>query len=233
MQPWTFFNQLNFRGRGVVPAGPFISHVVLATAMFLLGMLVPIALPAFASNAWGASSGNDAAEEEPNEFYQYTDKDGVIHFVDSIGNIPPRYRNKLIVRKESTAARNTTEVKIIDKQIHVPVSIRNRDRTAQANLILDTGASITCITEELAGRLGIDLENAIVVSMGMADGRMIDIRVTEVDSVSVGDRIKSPFKIGILPRLENRQAHEGYLGLDFLSGFQHRIDFQNSLIRWQ
>jgi len=233
MQSCPFFYQLNSRGRGVVPAGPFISLVVLATAMFLSGMLVPIALPAFASDSWGASSGNDAAEEEPIEFYQYTDKDGVIHFVDSIGNIPPRYRNKLIVRKESPVARNTTEIKIVDRQIHVPVSIRNRDRTAQANLILDTGASITCITEELAGRLGIDLENAIVVSMGMADGRMIDIRVTEVYSVSVGDRIKSPFKIGILPRLENRQAHEGYLGLDFLSGFQHRIDFQNSLIRWQ
>jgi len=218
------------------PRPIFIPLFVLAAALSLFGSTLPFALSLIPSLAWGASSGGEAdgaAEEQQTEFYQYTDKDGVVHFVDSFGNIPPRYRNRLIVRKERPAARNTTEIKIVDKQIQAPVSFRNRGKTAQANLIVDTGASITCITEELAGRLGIDLENAIVVSMGMADGRMIDIRVTEVYSVSVGDRIKSPFKIGILPRLENRQAHEGYLGLDFLSGFQHRIDFQNSLIRWQ
>ena len=233
MQPSPYFNQLKSRGGGGRAAVPFISLFVMATALFLSGAALPFALPLFSSSAWGASSGNDAIEEETTEFYQYTDKDGVIHFVDSIENIPTRYRNRLIVRKGNPAARNTTEVRIVDKQIHMPVSFRNRDRTAQADLLLDTGASITCITEEIAARLGIDLEKAVVVSMGMADGSMVDIRVTKVDSVSVGERMKSPFKIGILPPFVNRQAHDGYLGLDFLGQFQHQIDFQNSLIRWQ
>ena len=218
------------------PRPIFIPLFVLAAALSLFGSTLPFALSLIPSLAWGASSGGEAdgaAEEQQTEFYQYTDKDGVVHFVDSFGNIPPRYRNRLIVRKERPAARNTTEVKIIDKQIQAPVSFRNRGKTAQANLIVDTGASITCITEEIAARLGIDLESAMVVSMGMADGSMVDIRVTKVDSVSLGDRIKSPFKIGILPRFVTRQQHDGYLGLDFLSGFQHQIDFQNSLIRWQ
>jgi predicted aspartyl protease len=213
-----------------------ISLYLFAASLFFSCTPFPFASALSPSLAWGASSGAEAdgaAEEAQGEIYKYTDRDGVIHFVDSLENIPRVYRKNAIARKVNPPVRQTTGVVITDNQIHVPVSFRNRDRTVQATLILDTGASITCMTEELAGRLGIDLESARVVSMGMADGSMVDIWVTMIDSVTVGDRMRSPFKIGILPRFEKRQAHEGYLGLDFLSAFQHRIDFQNSLIRWQ
>jgi predicted aspartyl protease len=214
----------------------FFHLFIVTVALLLTCVPIKFAFPLFPSLAWGGPSGAEAdgdSEEEQSEIYQYTDRDGIIHFVDSLENVPRVYRNKVIARKVMPPVRETTEVVIVDKQIHLPVSLRNRDRKVSATMILDTGASITCITEELAGRLGIDLDDARVVSMGMADGSMIDIRVANVDSVRVGDRMRSPFKIGILPRFEKRPAHDGYLGLDFLSAFQHRIDFQNSLIRWQ
>lgn len=211
----------------------FNSLILLAAFLSLFSAPYQFSFFHFISNAWGASSGNGAAGEEPEEFYQYTDRDGVIHFADSIENIPQRYRDRLTVRKEKRTVRNMTEVSIVNAQIYVPVTFMNRDRTAQVNLILDTGASITCITGDLASRLGLDTANARVVSMGMADGSMIDIRVTKVDSLSVGVRSKSPFEIGILPRPATGGEHDGYLGLDFLGQFPHQIDFQNSRIRWQ
>jgi predicted aspartyl protease len=186
--------------------------------------------------SWGESTGpevNGAPVEETTDFYQYTDNDGVIHFVDSREKIPRRYLNRLIVRKEKTAPRQTTDVVIVANQIQVPISIKNGDKTVQATLLLDTGATITCITEAVAARLKIDLEKTRLVSMGLADGRMIDIHVAKVDSVAVGDRGKSSFKIGILPNFESTDKHEGYLGMDFLGSFQYRIDLDNNLIRWQ
>jgi hypothetical protein len=217
---------------------PTISIPMFAMVSTLLLCAFPclLALPVLPPLAWGGSSGTEADGDsvvEKAEFYQYTDRSGVIHFVDSIENIPKRYRNRLIVRRERTEARKTTEVKIVNKQILVPVSFKNGNRREDASLILDTGASITCITENLASRLGIDMGRARVVSMGMADGSMVDIRVTTVSSLSVGDRLKSTFEIGILPQQVTAKEHEGYLGLDFIGEFQHQIDFQNSLIRWQ
>jgi predicted aspartyl protease len=103
----------------------------------------------------------------------------------------------------------------------------------QAILLLDTGASITSITEALAGRLGIDPKSTRAVSMGLADGRMIDIQVTKVDAVGVGSRMKFSFEIAVLPDSGNRQEHDGYLGVDFLRNFPYLVDFQNNLIRWQ
>jgi predicted aspartyl protease len=171
--------------------------------------------------------------EEPGEFYQYTDNNGVIHFVDSPEKIPRRYLNRLIVRKDRPAPRQTTGVVIVANQIHVPVSIKIGKKTVEATLLLDTGATITCITEDVAARLKIDMENTRLVSMGLADGRMIDIHVTKVDSVAVGERSKTSFEIGILPNFATKEMREGYLGMDFLSSFQYRIDLQNNLIRWQ
>jgi hypothetical protein len=204
-------------------------------ALFFLFYPLPFT-PLFASLSWGASAGaevNGAPVEESIDFYQYTDNNGVIHFADSLENIPRRYLNRLIVRKDRPAPRQTTEVVIVANQIHLPVSIKRGDLTVKATLLLDTGATITCITEAVAARLKIDMENTRLVSMGLADGRMIDIHVTKVDSVAVGDRIKSSFEIGILPNFETKEIREGYLGMDFLSSFQYKMDVQNNLIRWQ
>ncbi len=209
--------------------------LISAFTLFFLLYLLPFT-NLFNSLSWGESTGaevNGAPVEESTDFYQYTDNNGVIHFVDSREKIPRRYLNRLTVRKGSSAMRQTTGIVIVANQIHVPVSIKNGDQTVQATLLLDTGATITCITEAVAGRLRIDLEKTRLVSMGLADGRMIDIHVAKVDSVAVGDRGKPSFKIGILPNFESTDKHEGYLGMDFLSSFQYRIDMQNNLIRWQ
>ena len=95
---------------------------------------------------------HSAPLDEPVVYYQYTDKDDVIHFVDSREKIPRRYQDRVIVRKDTRAALQTTSIVIVDNQIHVPVSFRNGDKTVQAILLLDTGASITSITETLAAR---------------------------------------------------------------------------------
>lgn len=217
-----------FRRRNGGESGCALRRMVLA---LFVAVTMWLASPCRAEPAGAEVHG--APVDESIDFYQYTDNDGVIHFVDSREKIPRRYQERVIVRKDAPAALQTTRVVIADNQIHVPVSFRNGDKTVQAILILDTGASITSITEALATRLGIDPKSSRAVSMGMADGRMIDIRVTKLDAVGVGGRMKFSFEIGILPDSATRQEHDGYLGVDFLSSFPYLVDFQNNLIRWQ
>jgi sRNA-binding carbon storage regulator CsrA len=176
---------------------------------------------------------HDVPLEEAIDFYQFTDDEGVIHFVDSAEKIPARYRGKTIVRKEIPSARQTTKVAIVDDNIHVPVLFKNGNRTEKAVLILDTGSATTCISEELAKRLGIDLSAARKTTTTLADGSTVDIHVAKVDSVSVGFRVKAPLEVSILHFMNEKEAHDGLLGLDFLGEFQYQLDLQNGLIRWQ
>jgi hypothetical protein len=171
--------------------------------------------------------------DEAADFYQYTDQNGGVHFVDSPEKIPRHYRNKVTVRKELPSARQTTKVVVADRQIHVPVTFTNGSRSIQAVLLLDTGASITCISEELAARLNFHADSYRAGTARLADGSEIAIRLANVDSLSVGARAKAPFEIGVMQHKGSPEMHDGVLGLDFLGDFQYQIDLPNELIRWQ
>jgi gag-polyprotein putative aspartyl protease len=183
--------------------------------------------------AAATSQVHDAPLDEALDFYQYTDDDGVIHFVDNPAKIPAHYRSRTIVRKDTPSARQTTKVVIVDQRIHVPVLFKNGNKTELATLILDTGATTTSISEEFAARLGIDLTTARKTTTWLADGSIINTHVSKVDAVSIGFRMKSPLEVSILHHIGNKDVHDGLLGLDFLGDFQYQLDLPNELIRWQ
>ena len=189
--------------------------------------------PSLHCAAAATSMVHDAPLDEAVDFYQFTDSEGGVHFVDSPDKIPGRYRSRAIVRKDMPAARQTTRIAVNGNSIHVPVLIRNGERTAQAVMLLDTGASMTSITGELASRLGIDLAAARKSTSRLADGSMIDIRLVQVDAVAIGFRRKSPLEVSVIQRVGDRELHDGLLGIDFLGDFQYQIDLPNRMIRWQ
>jgi len=167
------------------------------------------------------------------DFYQFTDNDGVVHFVDDPAKIPGHYRGRTIMRKDSPAARQTTKVMIVDQQIHLPVLFKNGNTSELATMILDSGSTTTIISEAFAARLGIDLGAAPTSTATLADGSQVGIHMSKVDAVSVGSRMVSPFEISVLHQVGNSEMHDGLLGLDFLGNFQYQLDLPNELIRWQ
>lgn len=174
----------------------------------------------------------DQGVNEQGNIYQYTDENGVIHFVDNSEGIPALYRDKVTVRKDKPSSSMTTKIRVRNNQVLVPVTLRNGGRTVQTTLLLDTGATLVSISEELAARLSIDPNHTRPGVSEVADGRKVPTRLARLDAVSVGSRTKADAKVSIMSYSGTRTDRDGLLGMEFLGNFRYQIDMQNEVIRW-
>ena len=153
----------------------------------------------------------------PDEYYSYTDANGVIR----LGNI----------KGKTPSAGNSTPVTIIGNQVLVPVTLSYRGRSVSATLLLDTGASITTIDDRCAALLRVEpgeTENATSI---VADGRRVPSSVFIADSIVVGPSRTANVRTTILTG-SGGAGHDGLLGMDFLKNFRYHIDFNRKTIEW-
>ncbi|MDC9715066.1 MAG: retropepsin-like aspartic protease [Gammaproteobacteria bacterium] len=105
---------------------------------------------------------------------------------------------------------------------HIDVMVDN----APARLILDTGASITTLSEHL---MTDNYQSLGAVTLSTANGTLPAFRVN-IDTFSVGAVIKRNFPVVILPKEKLPHNIDGLLGLDWLSQFNFVIDKKNALL---
>lgn len=165
--------------------------------------------------------------------YRYVDAQGGIHFVDQAHKVPVEYREAVKFTSDGSGERSAFKVLILGNQVLVPVTLRNEGNSVTALLLLDTGCSMTTITEELAGRLNIDNRRTWSGTARVADGRMVSTRLTKIDQMLVGSRSLASAEISIMPQTGAAQRHDGLLGMNFLRQHRYQVDFENGLIRWQ
>jgi clan AA aspartic protease (TIGR02281 family) len=126
---------------------------------------------------------------------------------------------------------SSTRITIVGNSVLVPVTLSHGGRTVQATLVLDTGASCTFISRDLANRLGLDLSQGKRTKVMVADGRVVEGLATKIDHVSVGPKSKNGLTVDVGSEA-GKLPFDGLLGMDFLQDFKHSVDFKNQVIMW-
>lgn len=168
------------------------------------------------------------------DFFQYTDQDGTVVMVDDESKIPKKYRKQTRTTKaDPGGSSKTTAVMVKNNQVLVPVRFSYRNTTVDAWLLLDTGASTTLISTDLADRLGIKAASTQRLLSQVADGRVVQTFRTRVDHMAVGPKMKHNAEVSIMPSNGPGMGFDGLLGMNFLGEFPYHLDMNSQTIEWQ
>jgi len=168
--------------------------------------------------------------------YKWIDASGTVHFSDNFNDIPPAYRNhfKIITTPhELNEPSETGQRRVIPFErtaeglILVDVILNDRVR---ARMILDTGANLVVITEELSKKLNqaISFKDEVVTintNCGEVEGRSLAIQ-----KIELGHATKRNVRSVITPNNYAFKGFDGVLGLSFLGEFKVTVDYENGKI---
>ena len=112
----------------------------------------------------------------------------------------------------------------------VPVTING---VGPFDLVLDTGATITCIDSVLRDSLDLP-EGDGLSGLGMGVGSSSEIDIVMIDSMQVGSATVGKMPVCVIDLQQFRSAGmdiHGLLGLNFLRGFKVTLDFEREVMR--
>ena len=168
------------------------------------------------------------------EIIRWVDEKGVIHFTDSLKNVPQKFRAK--ATRIPTGSRlppapipaDKASVKF-HKQGELMVVQATLNEKAAAKFVVDTGASYTTISQATARELRINLEDtAATIALQTANG-VIEAPLVSVGSLELGGLGLKDLKVAVHDVFPD-PAIAGLLGLNFLSQFRVEIDNKNSVL---
>jgi hypothetical protein len=132
-------------------------------------------------------------------------------------------------RRAEEERRTTTKVIISGNQVYVPVKLGYGSAESDVMLLLDTGATSSAITPEVAGLLKItDAEKVLI---GVVGGRTIGAKRVVLSYMEVGS-IKKWNQEVVIVQKHPAEYGDGLLGMNFLGSLKYIIDFDKQTIRW-
>jgi clan AA aspartic protease (TIGR02281 family) len=191
---------------------------------FLLAILIALVLPASA------------------EMYKWVDEKGTVHFTDDISSIPEKYLENVEERKtpkgtpdqevreksapasaQETSKPEGFEVHLVRRHELWLAEVILNDRLKRY-LVVDTGASLTLISRQIADELGIIIdENSPSIPGSTVSGFILTPLVT-LSSIRVG---KAELKDVDVAVYTMPSGNDGLLGNSFLNQFRVMIDSVN------
>jgi len=196
----------------------------MSKTFFLLAILVVLALPASA------------------EMYKWVDEKGTVHFTDDISSIPGKYRENVEERKtpkgtpdqdvrekpapasaQETSKPEGFEVHLVRRHELWLAEVILNDRLKRY-LVVDTGASFTLISRQVADELGIIIgENSPSIPASTVSGFILTPLVT-LSSIRVGNAEIKDVDVAVYTM---PSGNDGLLGNSFLNQFRVMIDSVN------
>ncbi len=160
--------------------------------------------------------------------YSWKDKQGNVHASNT--NYPLN-NNTLKVQDEINQYAKETPFRYYGNSILVQATIINRGNNSICWLLLDTGCSTTFIYTDITKNLRI--KPIRKVRSVIADGRVIKLTQTKVDSFRIGPHSESNFTINTnVYNHKDKQYYQGLLGMNFLEKHPFQIDPKRKVIVW-
>lgn len=126
----------------------------------------------------------------------------------------------------------STKVMVKGNSVLVPVRLEHGGEEVDIQLLLDTGATRTMISTDIADRLAINLGKERRTQVQIVGGAIIDARVVRVNRLTVGPHTKRNWDIVVVPHKGPVVEYDGLLGMDVLRELKYRIDFKKKIIVW-
>jgi clan AA aspartic protease (TIGR02281 family) len=174
------------------------------------------------------------------DFFRWVDQNGVVHFTDSIHNIPEARRSTAVRIKGQEPARPAAPSKVspataakasipFEKRGQVVVVEVMLNNTVPVRLVVDTGATYTMISTATAKELSIDPQRAQRTMPFQTANGVIQAPLANLESVIVGGMEMKNLTAAIHDAVPSAQV-AGLLGLNFLSNFRLDIDTEKGML---
>jgi len=168
------------------------------------------------------------------EIYKWVDRDGRVHFSDTLAGIPSEYRDHieekagLTATSRSDPAPQQVPPKRLSSVLAPPsyaVPLRRDGNamlvealvggTVRTRLLLDTGAEFTVLSTAAAQRLALNLGSAAVIPLRSASG-VFFAPMMKVHSIAVGEA--TAYDVEVIVH-DATPGLDGLLGMSFLDNF--------------
>lgn len=137
-----------------------------------------------------------------------------------------------VLMASADALHKKIDLEFIQSGDHAIVDvILNHEVTAR--LMVDTGASVITISEDIAGQLELIRQDGYKLPMRLADGKTVDMEPVVIQHVAVGGAERENIAAVIVPDRDEAIGSEvdGLLGMSFLRNFDLNINPANGKIQ--